>query len=243
MRVVAVHQEPGSSLDSFEQPVVARGHELRSWRAWSEAPPRDLASAGAVIVLGGVANPDQTGELPWLLREREVLAEVVAAGTPVLGLCLGSQLLATALGAPVRRLPRAEIGWYEVAATAGAAGDPLLAALPARFRAFEWHDYVFDLPPGATLLAGSVAAPHQAVRFAEHAWGLQFHLEVGAATIARWAVEGARELAAKQVDPARIEADTAAEVSASVERAHAVAGRFLALAEARAAGAVPRALS
>jgi GMP synthase (glutamine-hydrolysing) len=243
MRVVAVHQEPGSSLDSFEAPVRARGHELTAWHAWSEPAPHDLLDAGAVIVLGGMANPDQTGELPWLAHERDLLAELVAAGTPVLGLCLGAQLLASALGAAVRRLPRAEIGWYEITVAPAAADDPLLAALPGRFRAFEWHDYVFEVPEGGTLLAGSQTAPHQAVRLAPNAWALQFHLEVGAGTIARWTAEGAHELREKRVDRARLEADTATEATAYVEHATAVAGRFLALAEARAAAPRARALS
>jgi GMP synthase (glutamine-hydrolysing) len=137
MRVVAVHQEQKSSLDSLEAPVLERGHELVHWQAWGDPAPAMLEDAGAVIVLGGLANPDQTEERPWLGRERAELARLVAAGTPVLGICLGAQLLASALGAPVRRLPLPEIGWWPVETTTTAASDPVLAALPTRFQAFQ----------------------------------------------------------------------------------------------------------
>ena len=110
----------------------------------------------------------------------------------MLGICLGAQLLASALGAPVRRLAWPEVGWWPIEATTTAASDPVLAALPARpSRAFEWHDYAFDLPAGATLLAGSERSPNQAARLAANAWALQFHLEVGAGTIGPWTILGA----------------------------------------------------
>jgi GMP synthase (glutamine-hydrolysing) len=232
MQVVAVHQDAKSSLDSLEGPVHERGHELVHWHAWRDPAPPAVATAGAVIVLGGLANPDQTDELPWLARERATLAALVAADTPVLGICLGAQLLASALGAPVRRLELPEIGWWPIAATADAAADPVLAALPASFRAFEWHDYAFDLPRGASLLAGSERAPHQAARLAEHAWALQFHLEVGPDTIDWWTIEGAHELEAKGVVREQVLADTAVEADAYVRLAREVAHRFLAHAEA-----------
>jgi GMP synthase (glutamine-hydrolysing) len=197
--------------------------------------PPELASAGAVIVLGGLANPDQTDELPWLGRERDALASLVASGTPVLGICLGAQLLAASLGAPVRRLPLPEIGWWPIEVTTTAASDPVLAALPARFRAFEWHDYAFDLPAGAALYAGSERSPHQAARLAPNAWALQFHLEVGPGTIDWWTVEGAQELEAKGVARAQIMRDTAHEGQAYVRLARDVAHRFLAVAETRGA--------
>ena len=234
MLVLAVHQEDSSSLDSLEAPVRQRGHELVDWHAWRDPPPDLLTRAGAVIVLGGLANPDQTDELPWLARERDALASLVAMQTPVLGICLGAQLLASALGAPVWRLALPEIGWWPVAATGAAAADPVLASLPATFEAFQWHDYAFGLPPGARLLAGSERAPHQAAQLATNAWALQFHLEVGAETIARWATEGAEELEAKRVDRARLLADTGREAEAYVRLAEDVAHRFLALAESRA---------
>jgi GMP synthase (glutamine-hydrolysing) len=233
MQVVAVHQEERSSLDSLEPPVHERGHELLHWQAWRDPPPAELASAGAVIVLGGLANPDQTHELPWLGREKDELARLVSAGTPVLGICLGAQLLASALGAPVRRLALPEVGWWPVETTTTAASDPVLAALPTRFRAFEWHDYAFDLPPGATLLARSERSPHQAARLAPHAWALQFHLEVGPGTIGWWTVEGADELEAKGVARAEIMRDTAREGDAYVRLARDVAHRFLSVAESR----------
>jgi GMP synthase (glutamine-hydrolysing) len=235
MQVVAVHQEDTSSLDSLEAPVLERGHELVHWQAWRDPAPAELASPGAVIVLGGLANPDQLDELPWLERERAALATLVGDGVPVLGICLGAQLLASALGAPTRRLELPEIGWWPISATETAASDPVLSALPARFQAFEWHDYAFDLPPGATLLAGSERSPHQAARLAANAWALQFHLEVGPDTIGWWTTEGAQELEAKGVARAQILADTEREADGYVRLARDVAHRFLGVAESRAA--------
>ena len=108
-----------------------------------------------------------------------------------------------------------------------------MAGLPARFQAFEWHDYAFDLPPGASLLAGSARSPHQAARLAPNAWALQFHLEVGPETIGSWTTEGAQELEAKGVERAQVLADTEREAEAYVRLAHDVAHRFLAVAESR----------
>jgi GMP synthase (glutamine-hydrolysing) len=154
---------------------------------------------------------------------------------PVLAICLGAQLLASALGAPTHRLELPEIGWWPIAATETAASDPVLSALPARFQAFEWHDYAFDLPAGAALLAGSERSPHQAARLAANAWALQFHLEVGPETIGWWTTEGAQELEAKGVARAQILADTEREADGYVRLARDVAHRFLGVAEARAA--------
>ncbi|MEO9174209.1 MAG: type 1 glutamine amidotransferase [Gaiellales bacterium] len=235
MLIVAVHQEPGSTLDSLEPPIHERGHELVHWNAWIDPEPIELAEADAVIVLGGKANPDQTGELPWLAHERDVLAELVAGGTPVLGICLGAQLLASSIGAPVHRLPLPEIGWYPISTTPAALVDPVLSALPERFPAFEWHDYAFDLPPGATLLAGSPRSPHQAVRLTPNAWALQFHLEVGPETIASWTLDGEHELEARGFTRAQVIADTLDEAPAYVRLAHDVAHRFLDVAESNAA--------
>jgi GMP synthase (glutamine-hydrolysing) len=234
MRVVAVHQDAESSLDSLEGPILERGHELVHWQAWRDPVPDAIEQAGAVIVLGGLANPDQTDELPWLARERSTLASLVAADTPVLGICLGAQMLASALGAPVYRLALPEIGWWPVTVAPTAANDPVLAALPSTFSAFEWHDYAFDLPAGATRLAGSERSPNQAARLTATAWALQFHLEVGPDTIGWWTTEGAQELDAKGFTREQILADTAREAEAYVRLARDVGHRFLAVAESHA---------
>jgi GMP synthase (glutamine-hydrolysing) len=235
MRVVAMHQDAESSLDSLEGPVIERGHELVHWHAWRDPVPDALHDADAVIVLGGLANPDQTGELEWLAREHTTLASLAAAGTPILGICLGAQMLASALGAPVYRLPLPEIGWWPVTSTPAAVNDPVLGALPPAFSAFEWHDYAFDLPAGAVLLAGSERSPNQAARLSPTAWALQFHLEVGPDTIGWWTTEGAQELEAKGVARAQILADTEREAAGYVRLARDVAHRFLDVAESRAA--------
>jgi GMP synthase (glutamine-hydrolysing) len=107
---------------------------------------------------------------------------------PVLGVCLGAQLLAGAAGAEVRRSPSPEIGWFDVARTPEGELDPLLGRLPARFLAYEWHSYAFALPAGSVMLARSAACP-QAFRLGESAWGVQFHPEVLPEIVREWALD------------------------------------------------------
>ncbi len=121
--------------------------------------------------------------LPYLGRQRAFLREAVEEGVPVLGICLGGQLLARALGAEVRPAERLEAGWLEIEATPEAAGDALLAHLRAPVGVYQWHTDVFDLPDGAVRLARSEQSENQAFRYGERAWGLQFHPEVDAAAL------------------------------------------------------------
>jgi GMP synthase (glutamine-hydrolysing) len=116
---------------------------------------------------------------PRLVDEQELIRSALAARVPVLGICLGSQLLASALGARVYPAPAKEIGWYDVALERNAESDPLFAGAPARFKALHWHGDVFDLPEGAVPLARSAMTRHQAFSHGGVAWGLLFHLEAG----------------------------------------------------------------
>jgi GMP synthase (glutamine-hydrolysing) len=104
----------------------------------------------------------------------------------VLGICLGAQLLAIALGGAVSRNPMREIGWYDVDLTEQGAADPVLSAFAKRQRVFQWHEDGISLPPGAVHLASSPASSVQAFRYGVHAYGFQFHLEVDSALIERW---------------------------------------------------------
>jgi GMP synthase (glutamine-hydrolysing) len=138
-----------------------------------------------VLVFGGAMHADHEDRHPWLREEKALLRELIERGVPLLGVCLGAQLVAEAAGAPARRAARPEIGWHDVEVTAEAAGDPLLAPLSPRFTAFQWHSYEFPLPPGATPLARSDVCL-QAFRAAERTWGIQFHAEVTGADAESW---------------------------------------------------------
>ena len=182
-----VHQDdagPGVFADAFAD----AGFALDEWMISAGEPPAvDPYAYDAVAVFGGAMHADQEDEHPWLAEEKRLLAGLLEAGIPLLGVCLGSQLLAGAAGAEVRRLPTPEIGWHEVVLESSAADDPLLGFLPERFTGFGWHSYEADLPPGATALAHTDACL-QAYRAGEAAWGIQFHAEVSADILDHWTV-------------------------------------------------------
>ena len=163
---------------------------------------RDLGAADALLILGGAASAN---DLPGEVR---LIQSALAAGAPVLGLCLGAQLLALALGGEVRPMPRAEIGWHPVTLTTAAASDELWRGLPAEFAAFHWHSDTFDLPAGAELLASSAPCVNQAFRHGLNAYGVQFHLEVDAAKVGAMARDCPGELAGAGLTAAGVVAET-----------------------------------
>jgi GMP synthase (glutamine-hydrolysing) len=181
-----VHQDdagPGVFADAF----ATAGFHLDTWMPPAGDPPADLASYDAVAVFGGDMHADQEELHPWLSAEKALLADLLAAGRPLLGVCLGSQLLAAAAGADVRRARAPEIGWHQVTTGPAAAADPVLGFLPPEFTAFGWHSYEASLPPGGIPLAKSDVCL-QAYRAGEAAWGIQFHAEVSPADLDRWTV-------------------------------------------------------
>jgi GMP synthase-like glutamine amidotransferase len=146
-----------------------------------------LTGADALLVFGGPMNVDEHARFPWLAPETAAIRQAALAGLPVFGVCLGAQLLARALGAPVTRNPVPEVGLLDVDLTDAGASDPLFAGWPRRAPVVQWHSDTFALPGGATLLATSPACRNQAFRFGERAYGLQFHPEVTADMVAEWA--------------------------------------------------------
>ena len=155
---------------------------LERWRAWSEPPPEDRYDA--LVLFGGSDDVVDAAREPWLRDELAWLRERLDDGVPVLGVCLGAQLVAAALGAEVTRSDPPEIGWTEVALTGDGRADPVLATMGERFTACQWHSWTFAVPDGATLLATSAACP-QAFRRGR-VWGVQFHPEVDRPTLERW---------------------------------------------------------
>ena len=176
MRVLHVEHPDGGGPGVFADVAP-----LETWRAWESAPPD--GELDAIVLYGGATNVVDAEHERWLRDELAWLRERLDAGVPVLGLCLGAQLLATALGGTVTRT-NPEIGWTAVELTDAGRQDPVIGALPSRFEACQWHSWQFSLPGGAELLAtsraGVQAFGHGASR------GVQFHPEVDAATLGRW---------------------------------------------------------
>jgi GMP synthase (glutamine-hydrolysing) len=161
--------------------VFADVAPLETWKAWdTPAPDGDV---DAIVLYGGATNVVDAERERWLREELSWLGQRLEAGVPVLGLCLGAQLIAAALGAPVTRT-EPEIGWHPVELTEAGRADPVIGALPGRFDACQWHSWQFALPAGATLLATSPAGA-QAFRRG-NAWGVQFHPEVDRPTLTGW---------------------------------------------------------
>ncbi len=183
--LVARHTERGS-LGLYAAPLGAAGATPVIWDAYAaDDPPARLDAFDALIVLGGAMNPDEDATYPWLGRVRDALREAVDLGLPVLGICLGAQLLAQALGGEAPAGER-ELGWHGVELEPAAADDPLFADVPTPFTTLHWHRYSCEPPAGAVPLARTWSAL-QAFRIGERSWGVQFHGEVGGELAELWA--------------------------------------------------------
>jgi GMP synthase (glutamine-hydrolysing) len=171
-----------------------------------------LEGYDGLIVLGGPMNVDEVDIYPNLAYEVRSIREAVRSGMPVLGICLGSQLIAKALGARVYKNKEKEIGWYDLSPTGAGGSDPLLSHFSGTEKVFQWHGDTFDLPEGGVLLASSPLCRNQAFRYGENVYGLQFHLEVDEPMVERWLrIPGNKkeieELDGK-IDPERIKRET-----------------------------------
>jgi GMP synthase (glutamine-hydrolysing) len=189
MHVLAVIHGETVRAGVFSEAAEARGHTIEEWSlAWGQPLPRPLDAYGGVLVFGGSMHADQEGHHPWLREEDFFLQRLLDLHKPVLGICLGAQLLAKAAHAPVFPATQPEIGWHPVELTDAAADDPLLGRLPAKFDAFQWHYYAHALPSGAVELARSGVCT-QAFRLGDSAWGVQFHPEVTLPQVEGWLKE------------------------------------------------------
>ena len=139
-----------------------------------------------LIVLGGPMSVNDSNRLPHLVTELKLIEEAMRREVPILGICLGAQLIAKTLGAAVYRNPEKEIGWYDVSPTTDASSDPLLTPLQKSEKIFQWHGETFDMPNSTRHLAFSSLCANQAFRYGTKVYGLQFHMEVDEPMIHRW---------------------------------------------------------
>ncbi|MGE5407765.1 MAG: type 1 glutamine amidotransferase [Syntrophothermus sp.] len=235
MRVLAIVQQADAGPGVFAEAIRARGDSLDEWLLPNDgAPPADPLGYDAVFALGGSMNVDEETAHPWLADEKALLRRLLARGVPLLGLCLGGQLLAEAGGASPGRAPEPEIGWKRIGITAAGRADPLLGPLAPGFEAFQWHSYAFPSPPGAVDLARSEVCL-QSCRLGESAWAIQFHPEVSRADAVAWIDDYRSDPDAVRIglDPDALRAETEAKIDAFNELGRELCGRWLDLARRR----------
>jgi GMP synthase (glutamine-hydrolysing) len=172
--------------------------------------PPNMKGAGGLIVMGGPMGVYQTDRYPWLRDEFRLIEDAVKSNLPVLGVCLGAQVVAAALGAKVDRNPNGkEIGWHPIRLSDSAKDDRLMRGLPTTMTPFHWHGDIFELPPGAVSLASSDKTPCQAFRHGDKVYGFQFHFEVTQDGVAAMADAFAKDLVRENIAADRMIAQSA----------------------------------
>jgi GMP synthase (glutamine-hydrolysing) len=187
----------GTIADALEEAALAwqyvRVHE-------GHPVPGDMKGAGGLIVMGGPMGVYQADRYPFLRDEMRLIESAAKDNLPILGVCLGAQIVAAALGANVTKNPAGkEIGWHPVSLSAAANEDRLFTGVAAKITPFHWHGDIFELPAGAVSLAESDKTPCQAFRYGDNAYALQFHLEVTGDAVAAMAAEWPRQLEREKI--------------------------------------------
>jgi len=239
--VLVLRHVPHETLGTLQEHLAEAGLPWHYVDLYQQVPAAlDLDAAAGLIVLGGPMNVDEVQQYPFLKPECEWIRAAIERQLPTLGICLGAQLIAKALGARVFPNGIKEIGWYQLQLTPAAADDGLFSGSRSHETVFQWHGDTFDLPRGAIHLAESRLCRHQAFRYGASAYGLQFHIEMTPDMIEQWldVAENRSELATLDyIDPEAIRQQTAEHFPAMEVLGQRILPRFVALCAARAQAA------
>jgi len=216
--VVLIRNEFPETFGIFPEELSGAGLDVM------EVTPRaghDLPAANEVsgiVAFGGSMRASDTDKHPWLAGEHALIGAAIEHETPVLGICLGAQILAIAAGANLHVAPSREFGYTEVTPTEEGLADELLSVYDPSARVFHWHEDTFDLPNGASLLATGEVVANQAFRLGRHAWGLQFHCEVDPPLIESWLASAGEEEVLRWGKPSDLVREEIAKFQAEEER-------------------------
>jgi GMP synthase (glutamine-hydrolysing) len=186
----AEDEKPGSIVSFFKR----RGESLKKTALFSGEPLPDIDSFDLLIVLGGPMGVRDVKKYPWLKEEKKFIRKAIKENKKVLGICLGAQLIASALGAKVYKGKEKEIGWFDVFRSPEAGQTPFHRVLPVSMKVFHWHGDTFEIPGGAKKLAGNSLYPNQGFAWEERVLALQFHLEMTPDSAALMVDKGRSEL-------------------------------------------------
>jgi GMP synthase (glutamine-hydrolysing) len=229
MQLLSIVHEDDAGPGVFSAAAEQTGFDVTTWVPGRGELP-DVHDFEAVWTFGGSMHPDQDADHPWLVEERDLLIHAIDHKKPILGVCLGAQVLASAAGSTPRPAARPEIGWKRVEVTAEGEADPLLGPLAPAFDAFEWHSYEIPLPDGAIELARNDLCL-QAFRIDPLVWGIQFHAEVTQTDALGWIRDYGNDDAAKEagIDKEGFVEETEAKIAAWNEIGRTIALAFLSI--------------
>jgi GMP synthase-like glutamine amidotransferase len=224
VRVRVFQHVPFEGLAAIEPWLRARGSAIATTRFYANDPIPALDDFDWLVAMGGPMSVNDEATLPWLRDEKTAIAAAIGAGKTVLGVCLGAQLIACALGAKVRSNLEREVGWHEIERVASAADHPLARALPPRALVFHWHGETFEIPAGAVQLARSAGCEAQAFAFGPRVLALQFHVDTTPEGVAALAEHCAEDLRPGRFVESR---DSMVRDPGRFARAHALLGELL----------------
>jgi GMP synthase (glutamine-hydrolysing) len=226
-KVWVLQHHPVENLGTIAEALEGAALAWQYVRCFAGQPvPSEMRGAGGLIMMGGPMGVYDTAQYPFLADEMRLIESALKENKPILGVCLGSQLLASALGVRVSKGARKEIGWFSVRLTSPAKEDRLLRGVAESFTAFHWHGDVFELPRGAVALASSELTPVQAFRHGEKAYGFLFHLETTEAAVRAMVREFADEAKEAGADGPAIVAEAGRHLDALAALADTVFSRW-----------------